>query len=114
MGWGRWHELHGAALLFRVRARLLLWGGVSFPSSFRFPFGTSLFVSSSPQPPFCMFPDPWFFSRLVSCVAFAVDALGFGVLVDLAPASELRVGFSVGYVCWLDTLGLDVFGLCVA
>jgi hypothetical protein len=45
-------------------------------------------------------------------MAFAVDAFGLGGLVDLAPAPELQVGFSVGYVCWLGMLRFDVMRLC--
>ena len=45
-------------------------------------------------------------------MAFAEDAFGFGVLVDLAPAPGLRVGVSIGYVCWLDTMGMNGF-MCV-
>ena len=45
-------------------------------------------------------------------MALAIDTFGLGGLVDLAPAPELRVGFSVGYVRWLGMLRFDVMRLC--
>ena len=48
-------------------------------------------------------------------MAFAVDTFGLGRLVNLAPAPELRVGFSVGLLCVLAFgSGFGVLpGVCV-